>query len=181
MPVTMRLVFRAMTEQRHGLIFGQVLQEPQREFLPVILDSLVAAINRPVFPQFAAITAAEFRPGDFAGLKFLSQSLARSQVGHPNVKPVRRQTPPAEVDLDLQRAHVVQRPHRFFMAQEDVVPPLHRLDERVRVQPSRQHPPPHKVRPRLAEVLHLERRPCATARLAAHLPSKLIACSLPRD
>ena len=95
MPVTMRLFFRAMAEQRHGLIFGEMLQEPQREFLPVILDSLVPAINRPAFPQFAAITAAEFRPGNFGGLKFFSQSLARSQVGHPNVKPVRRQTPPA--------------------------------------------------------------------------------------
>src|SRR5438067_12836687 len=95
MPVTMRLVFGAMAEQRHGLSLGQMLQEPQREFLPVILDAFVAAINRPAFPQFAAITAAEFRPGDLAGQKFLSQSLARSQVGHPNVKPVRRQTPPA--------------------------------------------------------------------------------------
>src|SRR5207302_1875887 len=93
--MTMRLVFGAMAEQRHGLIFGQMLKKPQCEFLPVILDSLVAAINRPAFPQFATIAAAESRPRDFAGLKFLSQALARSQVGHPNVKPVHRQTPPA--------------------------------------------------------------------------------------
>ena len=74
MPMTMRLVFGAMAEQRHGLIFDQTLKEPQREFLSVILDALVAAINRPAFPQFAAITAAELGPGNFAGQKFLSQS-----------------------------------------------------------------------------------------------------------
>ena len=32
MPMTMRLVFAAMAEQRHGLIFGQMLKEPQREY-----------------------------------------------------------------------------------------------------------------------------------------------------
>jgi len=43
--MTMRLVFSAMAQQRHCLTPGEVLQEPQGEFLAVILDSLIPAID----------------------------------------------------------------------------------------------------------------------------------------
>ena len=59
----MFLVLGAMTEESHGLAPGQMLQETQGEFLAVILDLLVAAINRPVFAQFPAISDAELGPG----------------------------------------------------------------------------------------------------------------------
>ena len=49
----MRLVFGAMAEQRHGLIFDQTLKEPQREFLPVILNSLaISLLRRPETTPF---------------------------------------------------------------------------------------------------------------------------------
>jgi hypothetical protein len=55
-----------MAEQRHRPILGKMLQEPQSEFLAVIFDLLVAAINPSVFAQFPAIPDAELGPGDFS-------------------------------------------------------------------------------------------------------------------
>jgi hypothetical protein len=92
-PVTMRLVFGAMAQQRHRLILGKMLQEPQSEFLAVIFDYLVAEIDRPVFAQFLAISAAEFGPRDFPRQKVVPQLLARPEIGHSNIVSVFRQPP----------------------------------------------------------------------------------------
>src|SRR5256885_3133265 len=44
MAMTMRLIFRAMTKQREGLLLRQVLKQTQGEFLSVVFDSLVPRI-----------------------------------------------------------------------------------------------------------------------------------------
>lgn len=64
--MAMLLVFGAMAQQRHGLVLGKMLQETQSEFLAMIFDSLVAAIDRAVLTQFLAISIAEFGPRDFS-------------------------------------------------------------------------------------------------------------------
>ena len=40
----MPLLFRAMTKQGDRLLLGQMLKQPKREFLAVVLDSLIADI-----------------------------------------------------------------------------------------------------------------------------------------
>lgn len=66
MPVAMLLILGAMTQEGQGLGSRQMLKEAKSEFLAVILDLLIAAINRPVFAQFPAISDAELAPGDFS-------------------------------------------------------------------------------------------------------------------
>jgi hypothetical protein len=87
----MRFVFGAMAEQRYRLILGEILQETQGEFLAVILDYLVAEIDRPALAQFPAISSAEFRPRDFPRQQVVPQLLARPKVCHPNIISVFRQ------------------------------------------------------------------------------------------
>jgi hypothetical protein len=82
-----------MAEQRHRLISGKMLQEAQGEFLAVILDYLVAEIDRPALKQFFAISSAEFGPRDFPRQKIVPQLLARPEIGHPNIVSVFRQPP----------------------------------------------------------------------------------------
>ena len=90
-PVAMLLVFGAMAQQRHSLVLRKMLQEAQSEFLAVILDSLVAAIDRAVLAQFLAISVAEFGPRDFSRQKFIPELLARPEIGHPNIVAIFRQ------------------------------------------------------------------------------------------
>lgn len=92
-PVTMRFTFGAMAEQRHRLILGKMLQEPESEFLAVIFDYLVAAIDRAALAQFLAIASIEYLPRDFASQKFIPEVLARPEIGHPNIVSVFRQPP----------------------------------------------------------------------------------------
>lgn len=89
----MLFVFSTMAQQRHRLIFGEMLQEAQSEFLTVILDSLIAAIDRSVLAQFLAVSVAEFGPSDFSGQKFVPELLAWAEISHPNVETVFRQAP----------------------------------------------------------------------------------------
>jgi hypothetical protein len=93
MPVTMALVFGAMAEQRHRLILRKMLQEPQSEFLTVIFDSVVAAIDRAALAQFLTIASAEYLPRDLASQKFIPEVLARPEIGHPNIISLFRQAP----------------------------------------------------------------------------------------
>jgi hypothetical protein len=95
MPMAMRLVFSAMAEQGHRLILGEMLQEAQGEFLAVILDSLISPIERAAFAHFLAVSIAEFGPGDCACKKFAPELLTRTQICHPNIETVVRQTPAA--------------------------------------------------------------------------------------
>ena len=93
--MAMPLFFRAVAEQRHGLLFRQVLQQSQGELLAVVLDSFIARIHAARLQQFSLITAAVFRPGNPAAKNRVAQFFARSQVRHPNVKTIRRQASPA--------------------------------------------------------------------------------------
>ena len=86
--MAMWLVFGAMAEQRHGLILRQVLEEAQGEFLAVILDSLITAIDQSVFPQFLTVAITEFGPGNFPRQKLVPELLARAEISHPNIEAV---------------------------------------------------------------------------------------------
>ena len=90
-PVAVLLVFRAMAKQRHRLASRKMLQEAQSEFLAVILDSLVAAINRTILTQFPGISVAEFWPSNRPGQKFTPECLARPKICHPDIVAVFRQ------------------------------------------------------------------------------------------
>jgi len=92
-PVTVLFVFGAVAQQRHRLGFRKMLQEPQSEFLAVILDSLIVEIDRPAFPQFPAISAGIGAPCEFPRQKFVPKALARAEIRHPNVVSVFRQAP----------------------------------------------------------------------------------------
>jgi len=88
--VTLRRVFGAMAHQRHGLPASQLLDQPKREFLPVILDGAASRVNRPVHEQLAAILPQERPPADSSRLDSSEQPLAWTKRGHPDVVPARR-------------------------------------------------------------------------------------------
>ena len=81
----MPLILGAMAEQRNRLVFCQKLKEAQGELLAVILDSLIAAVDRPALAQFLAVTRAVFWPGDLSRQEFIPQRLAGPEVRHPNM------------------------------------------------------------------------------------------------
>jgi hypothetical protein len=107
-PVTVSLVFSAMAEKRHRLMLRKMLQEPQSEFLAVIFDSLVAAIDRAVFAQFLAIASAEYLPRDLARQKFIPEVLARPEIGHPNIVSVFRQASASATGRENSQAVVLR-------------------------------------------------------------------------
>ena len=91
--MTMLFVLGTMAQQRHRVIFGEMLEETQGEFLAVILDSLIAAIDRAALAQLFPISLAVLRPGDFPRQKFIPELLARAEVCHPDMVKVFRQAP----------------------------------------------------------------------------------------
>lgn len=93
--MAMPLFFRAMTKQGDGLLLGQVLEQPQCKLLTVILDSFVTGIDTARLEQLLCITAAVFRPRNPASEDGIPQLFARTQVRHPDIEPIRRQTPSA--------------------------------------------------------------------------------------
>jgi hypothetical protein len=94
-PMAMLFILGAMAKQRNGSGFGQVLEKPQGEFLAVILDPLIPAIDRARLAQLCQITAAVFRPGYLTREDCISQLLARPEVCHPNVETIAGQSPAA--------------------------------------------------------------------------------------
>ena len=89
----MFLLLGAMAQQRHGPVPGEMLEETQGEFLAVIFNSLVTAVDRAAQAQFLAIAFAEFRPGDLARQQFIPELLAWPEVCHPNIVSVSWQSP----------------------------------------------------------------------------------------
>jgi hypothetical protein len=47
--VTLQLIFGAMTEQRHGLLLCDLLEQANCEFLTVIFDGAIASIDPAAF------------------------------------------------------------------------------------------------------------------------------------
>ena len=64
---------------------GQFLQKAQGEFLPMILDGPIAAIDTASFEQFLAITPSKFGPAHAAVLELPQQDFARTKVSHPDI------------------------------------------------------------------------------------------------
>ena len=62
------LAFSTMTQQGYIAMPGQVLEQTQSEFLPVVFDRFVSLINSPAFEKFLAVTTAELAPPDSACL-----------------------------------------------------------------------------------------------------------------
>ena len=62
MPVTVFLVFGALTEQRDVPATCEPLDESQCELLPVILNGPAARIDWPIHEQFGSVAGGELRP-----------------------------------------------------------------------------------------------------------------------
>ena len=60
------LPFGAMAHQGDRLAFCELLKEAEGEFLPVVLDRAIAAVNGAAFKQFFPITTIELGPGYLA-------------------------------------------------------------------------------------------------------------------
>ena len=89
-PVAMRFIFRAVTQESHRSLTGQVLEQAERELLPVVLDLLVAVIDSAVFAQLPQVEPAEFRPRDFSGENGLPQLFTRPEICHPDIVAIAR-------------------------------------------------------------------------------------------
>ena len=83
MSVTPVLVFRAMAHQRDMSRSRELLDETQRELLPMILDGAASRIDWPVHEQFGPVTGREPGPRDSAILSCLEQPLTRSEDRRP--------------------------------------------------------------------------------------------------
>ena len=90
------LGFGAMAHEGNGLAPGQFLKEAEGEFLAVVFDGAVAAVNRAAFKQFLAVTTVELGPGNFSIQHRAQQSFAGTKVGHPNIVSGTRQATSAK-------------------------------------------------------------------------------------
>ena len=79
------LIFGAMAHHRHGSAFGQLLEQTEGEFLAVIFDGAIAAVNGATFKQFVPVTTSELGPGNLSIQHRAQQSFAGTKVGHPNI------------------------------------------------------------------------------------------------
>ena len=81
----MRLVLGAMAHQSHRAALGELLEKPQREFLPMVLDGLVSPVYGSALEKFFPVAKTERAPTDPAGKELLQQLLARPEICHPDV------------------------------------------------------------------------------------------------
>ena len=84
-PVAMRFLFGAMTQECYGGALAQSLQKPEGEFLPMIFDGGVASVEGSGFAQLFQVTVAERAPADQTRLEFPQQLLARAEARHPDI------------------------------------------------------------------------------------------------
>jgi hypothetical protein len=90
--MTMLLLFRAMTKERDCLLPRQMLEEAQRKLLAVVLDSFVASIHTAGFHELREVAAAVFFPRNFSAKNRVAKLLAWTQVCHPHIEAIGRQT-----------------------------------------------------------------------------------------
>ena len=83
--VALRCIFGAMTEESNITLFAEFLEQAQGKLLPVVLDQVISLVDAAAFLQLLAVAAAEFRPGDFAGLIIGTQALTRTEICHPDI------------------------------------------------------------------------------------------------
>ena len=75
--MTLPLVFRAMAHERNAATSRELLDEPEREFLAVILDRTAPRINWTVHEKFAPVLSYKLGPCDTGGLNASQNSFAR--------------------------------------------------------------------------------------------------------
>jgi hypothetical protein len=86
--MTMRDILVAMAHQSHVSTPSQLLQKPQRKFLPMILNKLIRLVeSSTTLKQLTPIPPSKIRPSNPAGLKRVQQGLAGAQICHPLVIP----------------------------------------------------------------------------------------------
>jgi hypothetical protein len=83
--MAVRFILGAVAEQSDGLSLGQIFEQTQGKFLPVILDCAIASVDRVTFKKLRPVTAAELRPPDLSRLKVAQEFLARPEIRHPDV------------------------------------------------------------------------------------------------
>src|SRR5262245_49048869 len=85
MAMTLLLVLGAVAEQRHVAAPCQLLDQPQRELLAVVLDGGVVAIDCAVGAKLASIPPDELRPGHLATQHRFQEPFAWTEGWHPHV------------------------------------------------------------------------------------------------
>ena len=83
--MAVRFIFGAMAQQRDRAVPSDRLQQPEGEFLTVILDRGIGAVQFIALKQFFAVAMAELLPFDPARLKVAQQTFARTKIGHPDI------------------------------------------------------------------------------------------------
>ena len=87
--MTATLVLRTVTEQSNRTTSREALQEAEREFLTMILDSFASSVDGAIHEEFAAVVAKETRPRNPTGQRLLEKAFAGPKRWHPDVVPVR--------------------------------------------------------------------------------------------
>ena len=84
--MTVRLIVGTVTHQSDITTTSELLDQPQRELLAVILDSLVGLIERiTTTAELTTILPRKACPSDLALLKGREQPMTWTKVGHPHV------------------------------------------------------------------------------------------------
>jgi hypothetical protein len=84
-PMTVRLVLRAMAHESYVPTPRKNAQQTQGELLAVVLDSLVLRVCLKLPEQFGTITAAKVSPRQPARTVGMQQALTRAQIRHPYI------------------------------------------------------------------------------------------------
>jgi hypothetical protein len=65
-------------------------------FCPWFLNGFILSFNTTIIEQFLPVPACELAPGNRASLTLPQQSLARSEIRHPDIVPAHRHVPTAK-------------------------------------------------------------------------------------
>lgn len=90
MAMTAVLILCTVAHHGHGTALGKVLEQPQCEFLAVVLYGTVAPVNRAAFKQLLAVATTELRPGHLIRLPSAKELLAWAKIRHPDMVAVGR-------------------------------------------------------------------------------------------
>lgn len=83
--MAMRLIFIAVAHDGDGMALREGLKKSKGEFLSVVFDRAVEAVDGAAFKQLSPVSLGEFSPRQSTRLERPEQGFARTEVGHPDV------------------------------------------------------------------------------------------------
>ena len=81
------LIFGAVTHQRHTASSRELLHQSQRKLLTMVLNGSTALVDGAIKEELLSVFAGELLARDSLFLAGAQKSLARTQIGHPDVVP----------------------------------------------------------------------------------------------